>query len=162
MLRHSAFQSTMPTHSHTVTSLRLTLIESDATCEQEFSVPAINETRLSISVVKWNSIWMVFFCRIVESQPSPELLRWNRFVVGNFHHLLERHQRHGVDRNSVADLHHFHHSVSFGHSRSRASVGREVQGVSWATFHVALLLTKSRYQITETWSIVDTNSRHRH
>lgn len=76
----------------------------------------------------------------MENEPPPELLRWDCALVGHICDFPQRHQRHRVDCDSVADLHDLHHSVPVGHSSAWARVRREVQGVSKAIFHVRRVL----------------------
>lgn len=70
------------------------------------------------------------FFRIVETEQTSQLFWRNRFVVGNFRYISERHQRHWVDCDSISSLHITYHSVSLWHSSTRTSCRREVQRVS--------------------------------
>lgn len=108
---------------------------------------AINKARLNSRLSPLiKSISVVHICRFVENESPSKLFRRNCAVVGNFRDFPKRHQGHWVDRNSVADLHNIHHSISLRHSCAWARVRWEVQGVSWTVFHAPVLIALSHYR----------------
>lgn len=68
--------------------------------------------------------------RTLADVEASQLFRRDRYLVGNLRHLAERHRRHRVGGNYVANFHHPHHPVPVRHPRAGTVRGRKVPRVS--------------------------------